>query len=50
MDQKPGTRRIIAMRSHALHDQLGHKYMNTTRIYPRLSSEDVKHDVQKILF
>ena len=34
----------------ALQEQLGHKDINTTRIYLRLSDEDVKREVQKIQF
>ena len=37
-------------RLDALQEQLGHKDINTTRIYLRLSSEDVKREVAKIQF
>ena len=37
-------------RLDALQEQLGHKDINTTRIYLRLSDEDVKREVAKILF
>ena len=37
-------------RLDALQEQLGHKDINTTRIYLRLSSEDVKREVQKLQF
>ena len=37
-------------RLDALQEQLGHKDINTTRIYLRLSDEDVKREVQKIQF
>ena len=35
-------------RLDALQEQLGHKDINTTRIYLRLSDEDVKREVSKI--
>ena len=37
-------------RLDALQEQLGHRDINTTRIYLRLSDEDVKREVQKIQF
>ena len=37
-------------RLDALQEQLGHRDINTTRIYLRLSDEDVKREVRKILF
>ena len=37
-------------RLDALQEQLGHKDINTTRIYLRLSDEDVKREVAKIQF
>ena len=37
-------------RLDALQEQLGHKDINTTRIYLRLSGEDVKREVAKIQF
>ena len=37
-------------RLDALQEQLGHKDINTTRIYLRLSDEDVKREVNKIQF
>ena len=37
-------------RLDALQEQLGHRDINTTRIYLRLSGEDVKREVQKIQF
>jgi integrase/recombinase XerD len=37
-------------RLDALQEQLGHRDINTTRIYLRLSDEDVKREVAKILF
>jgi integrase/recombinase XerD len=37
-------------RLDALQEQLGHKDINTTRIYLRLSDDDVKREVQKIQF
>ena len=37
-------------RLDALQGQLGHKDINTTRIYLRLSDEDVKREVSKIQF
>ena len=37
-------------RLDALQEQLGHRDINTTRIYLRLSSDDVKREVQKIQF
>jgi len=37
-------------RLDALQEQLGHRDFNTTRIYLRLSDEDVKREVQKIQF
>ena len=37
-------------RLDALQEQLGHKDINTTRIYLRLSDEDVKREVAKIAF
>ena len=33
----------------ALQKQLGHRDINTTRIYPRLSDEDMKREVVKVL-
>jgi len=35
-------------RLDALQEQLGHRDINTTRIYLRLSDEDVKREVAKI--
>jgi len=37
-------------RLDALQEQLGHKDINTTRIYLRLSDEDVKREVNKVQF
>ena len=37
-------------RLDALQEQLGHMNINTTRIYLRLSDEDVKREVAKIQF
>ena len=37
-------------RLDALQEQLGHRDINTTRIYLRLSDEDVKREVSKIQF
>ena len=37
-------------RLDALQEQLGHRDINTTRIYLRLTSEDVMREVTKILF
>ena len=37
-------------RLDALQEQLGHRDINTTRIYLRLSDEDVKREVGKIQF
>ncbi len=37
-------------RLDALQEQLGHRDINTTRIYPRLTSEDVIREVAKIEF
>ena len=37
-------------RLDALQEQLGHRDINTTRIYLRLSDEDVKREVDKIRF
>ena len=37
-------------RLDALQEQLGHKDINTTRIYLRLSDEDVKREVAKVQF
>ncbi len=37
-------------RLDALQEQPGHKDINTTRIYLRLSDEDVKREVRKIQF
>ncbi len=37
-------------RLDALQEQLGHRDINTTRIYLRLSDEDVKREVGKVLF
>ena len=37
-------------RLDALQEQLGHKDINTTRIYLRLSDEDVRREVSKIQF
>ena len=37
-------------RLDALQEQLGHRDINTTRIYLRLTSEDVKREVDKIQF
>ncbi len=37
-------------RLDALQEQLGHKDINTTRIYLRLSDDDVKREVQKLQF
>ena len=37
-------------RLDALQEQLGHKDINTTRIYLRLSDEDVKREVSKLQF
>ncbi len=37
-------------RLDALQEQLGHRDINTTRIYLRLSNEDVKWEVAKIQF
>ena len=37
-------------RLDALQEQLGHRDINTTRIYLRLSDEDVRREVPKILF
>jgi len=37
-------------RLDALQKQLGHKDINTTRIYLRLSDEDVKREVSKLQF
>ena len=37
-------------RLDALQEQLGHRDINTTRIYLRLSDEDVKREVAKIQF
>ena len=37
-------------RLDALQDQLGHRDINTTRIYLRLSGEDVRREVAKIQF
>ena len=38
------------VRLDALQEQLGHRDINTTRIYLRLTSEDVKREVAKIQF
>ena len=35
---------------HAIQEQLGHRDINTTRIYLRLTSEDVMREVAKIDF
>ena len=37
-------------RLDALQEQLGHRDINTTRIYLRLSDEDVKREVAKVQF
>ena len=37
-------------RLDALQEQLGHRDINTTRIYLRLTDEDVKREVDKVLF
>ena len=37
-------------RLDALQEQLGHRDINTTRIYLRLSDEDVKREVSKVQF
>ncbi len=37
-------------RLDALQEQLGHRDINTTRIYLRLSDEDIKREVAKIQF
>ncbi|MDA0988812.1 MAG: tyrosine-type recombinase/integrase [Chloroflexi bacterium] len=37
-------------RLDALQEQLGHQDINTTRIYLRLSDEDVKREVRKVQF
>lgn len=37
-------------RLDALQEQLGHRDINTTRIYLRLTSEDVMREVSKIQF
>ena len=37
-------------RLDALQEQLGHRDINTTRIYLRLSDEDVRREVSKIQF
>ena len=37
-------------RLDALQEQMGHRDINTTRIYLRLSDEDVKREVAKISF
>jgi len=37
-------------RLDALQEQLGHRDINTTRIYLRLSDEDVKREVRKVQF
>ena len=37
-------------RLDALQEQLGHRDINTTRIYLRLTSEDVMREVGKIQF
>ncbi len=37
-------------RLDALQEQLGHRDINTTRIYLRLTSEDVMREVAKIQF
>ena len=37
-------------RLDALQEQLGHREINTTRIYLRLSDEDVKREVAKVQF
>ena len=37
-------------RLDALHQQLGHQDLNTTRIYLRLSDEDIKREVGRIQF
>ena len=37
-------------RLDALQEQLGHRDINTTRIYLSLSDEDVKREVEKIEF
>ena len=37
-------------RLDALQEQLGHRDINTTRIYLRLSDEDVKREVEKVQF
>ena len=37
-------------RLDALQEQLGHRDITTTRIYLRLSSEDVKREVAKVQF
>ena len=47
--------RVNAMTDHggrldALQEQLGHRDINTTRIYLRLTSEDVMREVSKIEF
>jgi len=34
----------------ALQEQLGHRDINTTRIYLHLSNEDVKREVAKVKF
>ena len=34
----------------ALQEQLGHRDINTTRIYLRLSDEDIKREVARIQF
>ena len=37
-------------RLDALQEQLGHRDINTTKIYLRLTDEDVKREVAKIVF
>ena len=37
-------------RLDALQEQLGHRDINTTRIYLRLSDEDLKREVEKLQF
>ena len=37
-------------RLDALQEQLGHRDINTTRIYLRLSDEDVKREMAKVQF
>jgi integrase/recombinase XerD len=37
-------------RLDALQEQLGHRDINTTRIYLRLTDDDIKREVGKIVF